>query len=137
MLDFKMILLILIISIPSYSEGVQSSHKTAYCKEIDEYKQELQKMYSQLNAFRNTKEFKEYGFAVNGKYNYWLKSVTKTKDELLTLVRQDFNKYDIIYTAFSRLEQLGLEYLSSRAKASTIKWMKDDINAGLVFNCQN
>ena len=108
----------------------------AYCKEIQEYKQALRKLYSQLNSFKNTRDFKYYGFATNGNYNVWLKNVEGLNDEMLSLVRQNYNKYNTLYMAFSRLQQLGLEYLSSYSKESTIKWMKDDINAGLAFNCQ-
>lgn len=74
-------------------------------------KSKVSKLFNSLMSFKNTGDFREYGFGVGGKYNYWLREVQSLKsaegaDSFLSECG----------FVIGELESLGLEYATSGGK---------------------
>ena len=74
-------------------------------------KSKVSKLFNSLISFKNTSDFRKYGFGVGGKYNYWLREVQSLKsaegaDSFLSECG----------FVIGELESLGLEYATSGGK---------------------
>lgn len=90
-------------------------------------KSKVSKLFNSLMSFKNTGDFREYGFGVGGKYNYWLREVQSLKsaegaDSFLSECG----------FVIGELESLGLEYSTSGGKETdysryTSKMIRDGL----------
>ena len=71
----------------------------------------LQDMYVELQSFRKTRDFKNYGFGRGGKYFPWLEKIGEMRDD-------PRNRCCLIYKGCvaGDLEMLGMEYVSSEGQ---------------------
>lgn len=97
------------------------SKKSFSALEIDEKHDESEKvlsevksLYTELMGFKSKKDFKEYGFMIDGPYNSWLKRVKELKDNHDPEILIDKRIF------IGDLEQLGFAYVGSKGKETTV-----------------
>ncbi|MFC4633581.1 hypothetical protein ACFO3O_06660 [Dokdonia ponticola] len=76
--------------------------------------EEFELLYKQLLYFKDSQDFKKYGFAINQPYNRWLKNVQDLKNSSKSKLL--LSKGIIVV----ELELLGLEYVSSKGKETNV-----------------
>lgn len=75
---------------------------------------EFKSLYGELLEFKGNNKFKQYGFAIGGPYNHWLKKVQNLKNNPNSklLIKRGF--------VVGELETLGLAYVSSKGRETDI-----------------
>jgi hypothetical protein len=118
------------------AERFAAAELREFCESTNSAKAVLRKMYEQLRSFRSTPEFKRYGFAPGTKYHPWLVSLREVNERMLATSELDRRVF-VLYVALQRLEQLALEYASSKPDANSMTWMRQEIEEGLAFDCRS
>ena len=95
----------------SIAEVEKEREKQKCISDADALFLKLQEMYVELQSFRKTKDFNNYGFGRGGKYYPWLEKIEKMKDD-------PRNRCCLIYKGCvaGELEMLGMEYVSSNGQ---------------------
>lgn len=91
---------------------VQKEQEKKKCiADAEDFYRELQSMYTELQSFRKTKDFKFYGFGRGGDYYPWLERIGKMKDD-------PRNRCCLIHKncVAGILEMLGMEYASEEGR---------------------
>ena len=94
---------------------------------VKNLKSKIEKLFNSLISFKNKNDFRECGFGVGCKYNYWLREVQNLKSAEgadLFLSECGF--------VIGDLEMLGMEYVSSNGKETdysryTSKMIRDGL----------
>lgn len=81
--------------------------------------------YEALTEFKASSEFAEWGFAIGGPYNTWLKDVQKAKNT------RTFESEDVAF-AIGHLLTLGLEYKDSKGKETEYAGFANDCIRGIL-----
>lgn len=111
-------------SIQAIENETANKQKEIVYKEL---KEDVQRLFNSLMSFKNTREFKEYGFDVGSKYDYWLVEVGRLKSsEAANLFLSNCG------FVVGDLEMLGLEYVSSKGRETeysryTSKMIRDGL----------
>lgn len=76
--------------------------------------EEFKSLYNELLEFKGSDDFKKYGFAIGGPYNYWLKKIQTLKNDPNSklLLRRGF--------VAGELETLGLSYVASKGRETDV-----------------
>jgi hypothetical protein len=71
---------------------------------------EFKLLYKELKSFKNSSDFRKYGFTKSGPYNHWLVRVENLK------THPDANSLLSMGFVAGELEVLGLTYVSSKGR---------------------
>jgi hypothetical protein len=94
-----------------YAEKEKADQEKANKLAVKILKSKVSKLFNSLMSFKNTGHFREYGFGVGGKYNYWLREVQSLKSaEGADSFLSECGFF------IGELESLGLEYATSGGK---------------------
>jgi hypothetical protein len=88
--------------------------KTDDTEKINEVFEKFKGLYNELNEFKNTADFKKYGFGEGGKNRDWLEKIRELKDnpDSKLLIKKGI--------LIGELEQLGMAYASSNGKETEV-----------------
>ncbi|WP_299762423.1 hypothetical protein [uncultured Dokdonia sp.] len=103
-----------IITKPDSIEKNQEKEVELVVLDANQVVEEFELLYKQLLFFKDSQDFKKYGFAINGPYSEWLNNVQDLKDNSKSKL---LLSEGIIVV---ELELLGLEYVSSKGKETTV-----------------
>ncbi|MBK9256882.1 MAG: hypothetical protein IPM42_15480 [Saprospiraceae bacterium] len=139
--QIKILIVILLTSSCSQSsknnqQGVQNLvNETAEVKaqptkeEIKRFRDTIQSNYEELLAFKDKEDFHKNGFGMGNKYNNWLITIQKHKDNPLA---KELLKERIVV---GEIESLGMEFLKSNGKETEItKVFTNDLNRAFFTN---
>lgn len=111
---FLTMILILLISCGTNQNTESKNDSLSESERLEAIFKEFKTLYQELKTFKNTTDFKTYGFGDGGSYSSWLDKVEELKkntDSKLLL------KKDIVV---GDLEQLGLAYASSKGQETEV-----------------
>jgi len=88
--------------------------KTDDTEKINEVFEKFKGLYNELNEFKNTANFKKYGFGEGGKNKTWLEKVRELKNnpDSKLLIKKGI--------LIGELEQLGMAYATSNGKETEV-----------------
>jgi len=90
-------------------------------KKMNEVFEKFKELYNELNGFKNSPDFKKYGFGDGGKNKAWLEKVRELKNnpDSKLLIKKGI--------LVSELEQLGMAYASSKGTETDVTKTFDKI----------
>src|SRR3546814_7559 len=117
-LPFLLLFVTLSISCQNKSQKTEQEYDTEGVEMIFE---QFKSLYNELLQFKNSPDFIRYGFGEGGPYHKWLKEVQTLKNnpDSKLLLKKGF--------AIGELEQLGMEYASSKGQETDVTKIFNDI----------